>query len=105
MASYITLSALFTDIADSIRAKTGSAGEIVATDFPSEIDSLPSVSIDGVKQSGSFNLKSRIMNFKLSNVPFSCVQTRAVVLNNEVHLLGSNQSSSYKEHYKWYGSS
>ena len=37
-----TLTGLFTDIADAIRAKKGTEDEIVATDFPSEIESIPS---------------------------------------------------------------
>lgn len=40
MATYTTLSALFTAIADAIRAKTGSAEEIVADNFPTAIAAL-----------------------------------------------------------------
>jgi len=36
------LTTLFTDIADSIRAKKGSSDTIIASDFPSEIANLPS---------------------------------------------------------------
>lgn len=36
------LTQLFSDIADAIRAKTGSASTIVATDFPTEIGNIPS---------------------------------------------------------------
>lgn len=37
-----TLTELFTDIADSIREKTGSNGLIVADEFPNEIINIPS---------------------------------------------------------------
>ena len=41
MAKYTTLSGLFSAIATSLRGKTGGTGKIVADDFPSVIDSLP----------------------------------------------------------------
>lgn len=37
------LTNLFTDIADAIRAKTGSSGQLVASDFPQLISGIPSV--------------------------------------------------------------
>ena len=37
-----TLTELFTDIADSIREKTGSEEQIVADNFPTEISNIPS---------------------------------------------------------------
>lgn len=40
--THSTLSSLFTDIADAIRAKTGSAASIVADNFPTEIANIPS---------------------------------------------------------------
>jgi hypothetical protein len=40
MATYTTLSALFTAVADAIRAKTGSGATIVADDFPTEIAAI-----------------------------------------------------------------
>lgn len=38
--THATLTSLFTDIADSIRAKKGTSGTIVADNFPSEIDAI-----------------------------------------------------------------
>lgn len=38
--NHATLTALFTDIADAIRAKTGKTGKIVADNFPSEIAAI-----------------------------------------------------------------
>lgn len=40
--AHTTLTSLFTDIADAIRAKTGSSAAIVADDFPTAIASIPS---------------------------------------------------------------
>ena len=36
-----TLTSLFSDIANSIRAKTGESGVLVADNFPAEIDAIP----------------------------------------------------------------
>lgn len=38
---HATLTSLFTDIANAIRAKTGEAGTIVADNFPSAVASIP----------------------------------------------------------------
>lgn len=50
MAKHTTLIGLFTDIANSLRSKTGGSGKIVADDFPSVIDSL---STGGITPSGT----------------------------------------------------
>lgn len=42
MATHSTLTGLFNDIADAIRAKTGSSASIVADNFPSAIAAIPS---------------------------------------------------------------
>lgn len=42
MATHSTLTGLFNDIADAIRAKTGSSASIVADDFPTAIAAIPS---------------------------------------------------------------
>ena len=60
MATHTTLASLFTDIADSIRAKTGKTDNIVADDFPEEIagittggEDLEYVGVsDGIEQYG-----------------------------------------------------
>ncbi len=39
--THSTLTSLFSDIADAIRAKTGGTADIVADDFPSAIDAIP----------------------------------------------------------------
>ena len=40
--THSTLTSLFSDIADAIRAKTGSQATIVADDFPTAISNIPS---------------------------------------------------------------
>ena len=52
-----TLTGLFTDIADAIRAKKGTEDEIVATDFPSEIESIPS---GGGGIEGGYNITLKV---------------------------------------------
>lgn len=42
MATHTSLSNLFTDIADEIRAKKGTSETIVADNFPTEIANIPS---------------------------------------------------------------
>ena len=42
--AHTTLASLFTDIADAIRAKTGSSSTIVADDFPTAIAAIPGAS-------------------------------------------------------------
>lgn len=44
MATHTTLAALFTDIANAIREKTGSTDPIVADDFPAAIAAIPTSS-------------------------------------------------------------
>ena len=39
------------------------------------------------------------------NLPYNFYNGSAVVLNNEIHILGSGNSSSYTKHYKWNGTS
>lgn len=52
MAKHTTLNGLFTDIATSLRGKTGSADKIVADDFPSVIDGIQT----GITPSGTKNI-------------------------------------------------
>lgn len=63
MAKHTTLRGLFTDIATSLRGKTGSTGKIVADDFPSVIDGIqvgitPSGSIE-IKENGTYDVTSK----------------------------------------------
>ena len=64
MAKYSNLTALFSAIANSLRAKMGTSGKIVADDFPSVIDSI---------ETGITNV--RIYKFTLSTTPGEGYQT------------------------------
>lgn len=67
MADYNNLASLFSDIANAIRAKTGSADNIVATDFPTKIASIST----GTNKDFVVNLNATISNdtkkFKCAN--------------------------------------
>ena len=65
------------------------------------------VTIDGVKVKDELNLVSEIfdVNKSVSTLPYNFNIGSAVVYNNEIHILGSGHSTSYKKHYKWDGSS
>lgn len=45
------------------------------------------------------------LNKSVSTLPYSFFDGCAVVLNGEIHILGSNESSCYTKHYKWNGTS
>lgn len=45
------------------------------------------------------------LNKSVSTLPYSFFGGCAVVLNGEIHILGSNESSCYTKHYKWNGTS
>ena len=47
----------------------------------------------------------KVLNKSVSTLPYSFYNGCAVVLNGEIHILGSNDSSNYTKHYKWNGSS
>ena len=63
------------------------------------------VTIDGVPFEGdSLVLKSRTDDIKEIDLPYNFHSGSAIVLNNEIHILGSSDSSStYKYHYKYNG--
>ena len=65
------------------------------------------VTIDGVPFEGdSLVLKSRTVDIKEIELPYDFYAGSAVVYNNEIHIFGSNDSSSYyRYHYKLNGSS
>ena len=51
--THSTLTSLFTDIANAIRAKKGTSADIVADNFPSEIASIPT---GGITPTGNINI-------------------------------------------------
>ena len=61
------------------------------------------VTIDGVKVKGELNLVSELLDVSVSTLPYTFYFGSAVVLNGEIHILGSNGGST--NHYKWDGTS
>ena len=45
------------------------------------------------------------INKQLGQLPYNFYNGSAVVYNNEIHILGSNNSGNYTKHYKYNGSS
>lgn len=61
MAKYTNLTALFTAIADAIRAKKGTTGTIVADNFPDEIDTIQNgIDLSGVTAEASDVLTPKV---------------------------------------------
>ena len=53
----------------------------------------------------SIGSELKVLNKSVSTLPYSFYNGCAVVLNGEIHILGTNDSSNYTKHYKWNGSS
>lgn len=66
-----TLTSLFSDIADSIRAKTGSQETIVADTFPDAIDAIPT----GITPTGTINISSN-GDFDVTNYASAAVDVQ-----------------------------
>lgn len=67
--SHETLTSLFSDIADAIRAKTGDSGTIVADNFPTAIANIPSGgSSDVIKITGTtyYDSEDDIISFTVN---------------------------------------
>ena len=60
------------------------------------------VTIDGVKVKDDLVLKSVFGDWKLEKLPYSFTNSSAVVLNNEIHVLGNSDTTT---HYKFNGTS
>ena len=63
------------------------------------------VTIDGVKVKDKLDLITELMDVSGSTLPYNFYYGCAVVLNNEIHILGGYYGSSGTSHYKWDGSS
>ena len=64
MAKHESLSALFAAIADAIRTKTGTTGEIVADDFPAEIANIPTgLKVKNIITTGDYDTASYHGNY------------------------------------------
>ena len=60
--------------------------------------------IDGDVQHKDLNLKSATMPIPVSTLPYEFKNGSAVVLNDEIHILGSGVSGNETKHYKYDGS-
>ena len=60
-----------------------------------------SVTIDGVEYEEDLKLKSSTIDLYIGDLPFQFYYGSAVVLNGEIHILGSSNNSFYQYHYKW----
>ena len=47
----------------------------------------------------------KVLNESVSSLPYNFYRSSAVVLNGEIHILGSSPSGNKTKHYKWDGSS
>ena len=64
------------------------------------------VTIDGVISTKDITLNSIIKDFvSKSTLPYDFYTGSAVVLNNEIHILGSSNTGNYTKHYKYNGKS
>ena len=46
-------------------------------------------------------ITSSYTNLNISTLPYKFYGGSAVILNNEIHILGGNNSSCYTKHYKY----
>ena len=73
----------------------------------SKIETAKDIVVDGKpigKEFELINVGERWMNMKIQNsLPYNFYNGSAVVFNNEIHILGSADSSSYTKHYKFNG--
>ena len=63
------------------------------------------VYLDGKEVNENMSLVTNYMDIKVSTLPYSFGHGSAVVLNNEIHILGSSSTNYKTKHYKWNGSS
>ena len=63
------------------------------------------VYLDGKEVNENMSLVTNYMDIKVSTLPYSFGHGSAVVLNNEIHILGSASTYEERKHYKWNGSS
>ena len=102
MPNHTSLASLFSDIADAIRAKTGSSDQIVADNFPTAIADIPTGTIDSVTATPSTNVGS--LSFQVAGEPkaFVCnIDGSSDIVTNSNYVLtfiydGQNISG-------WYG--
>ena len=61
------------------------------------------VTIDGVQHSEDMTLVTKEFQIHLGSTPYKYYEGSAVVLNNEIHILGGSGVTPYTRHYKWNG--
>ena len=61
--------------------------------------------IDGISIKDKMNFKKIHLTASPSKLPYYLAQGSAVVLNDEIHILGCDLEGNYTNHYKWNGSS
>ena len=67
------------------------------------ISTMKDVLVDGLPIGKEFELKYKGYNWisnYITRLPYSFYNGSAVVYNNEIHILGSNNSGNYNKHYK-----
>lgn len=86
-----TLSSLFTDIANAIRAKTGSQSQIVADNFPSEIANIPT----GVDTSDATATDGDILSGKTAYLADGTKHTGSMTDRGSVDITLDTSTTSY----------
>ena len=64
-----------------------------------------SATIDDVVYEDDLKLKSMNMDINIGLLPYNFYGGNAVVLDGEIHIMGTGDGTAYKNHYKWNGSS
>ena len=77
--THSTLTSLFGDIADAIRAKTGDSGTIVADAFPAAIEAIPSGGSEGIKRALNATRKTSRLGFNIEKEPEEYILILATV--------------------------
>ena len=83
-----TLGELFSDIADAIRGKTGGSAEIVADDFPEEIDGIPPVLVKSASSGSGDSLSVSASNGE----DLSKYNQYAVMIASPSYVFGSGRT-------------
>ena len=63
------------------------------------------VKVDGTVVTEDLNLVSILTDLKMGDLPYEFTEGSAVVLNNEIHILGGYVNGTYANHYKFNGTS
>lgn len=102
--TYTTLSALFTAIADAIRQKTGSNGQIVADDFPTEIRNIFTIG----EKVGNYEVSGGILSLSMPESEMTEVIAFLVPIESNYSVVTwavaiRDFSSGYNMSSAWFG--